>query len=169
MSTDFTTHRIEGFAREGNVKISVPLITKYDETLWQGGCINGVDLMGKFRHVVSLYPWERYNPGRELDSFLEVKMLDEGIMPNIEKLYSVARWVNQCRKSGPVLVHCQAGLNRSGLVTGLALILDGVAPAEAIKTMRERRCSAVLCNKAFEKFLLSLNMEEVHRDSKAAQ
>ena len=168
-NTDFTTHRIEGFAREGNVKISVPLITKYDDTLWQGGCINGVSLKGQFRHVVSLYPWERYNPDKELDSFLEVRLYDEGALPNLDQLYFVAKWVNQCRKTGPVLVHCQAGLNRSGLVTGLALVLDGMAPAEAIKTMRERRCPAVLCNKAFERFLLSLNAEEVHRDTKTAQ
>lgn len=157
---DFTTHRIEGFSREGNVRISVPLVTRLDDTLWQGGCINGVDLGGQFRHIVSLYPWERYNPGKELDSFLEVKMLDEGSMPNIDKMYFVAEWVNQCRKSGPVLVHCQAGLNRSGLITGLALILDGMDPAAAIATMRERRCSAVLCNKVFENWLMSLAPKE---------
>jgi protein-tyrosine phosphatase len=154
MNTDFTTHRIEGFAREGNARISVPLITEFDETLWQGGCINGVDLLGKFQHVVSLYPWERYNPGKELDSFLEVRLYDAGDVPDNEQLYFVAEWINKCRKTGPVLVHCQAGLNRSGLVTGLALVLDGMEPAEAIRLMRERRCPVVLCNKAFEQWLL---------------
>jgi hypothetical protein len=158
MNTDFTTHRIEGYSHSGE-KISVPLVTRYDDTLWQGGCINAVSLKGQFKHIVSLYPWERYNPGRELDSFLEVRLYDEGALPNLEQLYSVARWVNLCRKAGPVLVHCQAGLNRSGLVTGLALVLEGMAPAEAIKTMRERRCPAVLCNKAFEKWLLSFTKD----------
>lgn len=153
--TDFTTHRIEGYAREGNVRISVPLITKFDDTLWQGGCIDDVSLNGQFKHVVSLYPWERYKLGNKLDSFLEVRLYDSGNVPEREQLLTVARWVNVCRNNGPVLVHCQAGLNRSGLVTGLALVLSGVKAADAIQQMRERRCSAVLCNKAFEQWLLN--------------
>jgi protein-tyrosine phosphatase len=154
MNTDFTTHRIEGFSNHGNLKISVPLITKFDETLWQGGCINGVNLNGEFKHVVSLYPWERYVHGRMLDSFLEVKQFDSNGMPDEEQLHFIANWINLCRKTGTVLVHCQAGLNRSGLVTGLALVKSGMPPAEAIAAMRERRSPAVLCNKTFEKWLL---------------
>jgi protein tyrosine phosphatase len=154
MDTDFSTHRIEGFSREGNVKISVPLITKFDDTLWQGGCINGVSLMGMFKHVVSLYPWERYNPGNELDSFLEVRLYDCAGLPDPEQLNFLADWINKCRKTGATLVHCQAGLNRSGLLTGLALVKSGMKPADAISSMRARRSSAVLCNKSFEKWLL---------------
>jgi protein-tyrosine phosphatase len=55
---------------------------------------------------------------------------------------------------GPTLVHCQAGLNRSGLICALALVADGCAPADAITLLRERRCSAVLCNEAFERYVL---------------
>lgn len=154
MNTDFTTHRIEGFSSHGNLKIDVPLITKFDETLWQGGCINGVSLNGKFKHVVSLYPWERYVHGRMLDSFLEVKQFDEKGLPEEKQLRAIADWINLCRKTGPVLVHCQAGLNRSGLVTGLALVKSGMSPVAAITAMRERRSPAVLCNKSFENWLL---------------
>jgi protein tyrosine phosphatase len=154
INADLESHHIEGIAREGNTPFSVPLITKYDDTLWQGGCVNAVDLKGQFRHIVSLYPWERFNPGKELDSFLEVRLYDSGNIPDPAQMKFIARWINKCRKTGPVLVHCQAGLNRSGLVTGLALVLSGVPPAQAITEMRERRCPAVLCNKAFEKWLL---------------
>lgn len=159
IDTDFTTHHIEGIAREGNVPFRVPLITKFDETLWQGGCINAVGLNAQFKHIVSLYPWERYQPGNQLDSFLEVKLYDNGNIPDREQLLAVARWVNICRKNGPVLVHCQAGLNRSSLVTGLALVLSGMPAADAIQKMRERRCKAVLCNKAFEQWLLNFKEE----------
>ena len=155
LNSDLSSHHIEGIAREGNVPFSVPLITKFDDTLWQGGCINGVDLRSQFKHIVSLYPWERYNPGANgLDSFLEVRLYDSKGLPDAEQLNFLAAWVNKCRKTGPVLVHCQAGLNRSGLVTGLALVQSGMSPAGAITAMRERRCSAVLCNKAFEKWLM---------------
>lgn len=154
VNTDFTSHHIEGIAREGNKPFNVPLVTEFDENLWQGGCIDGVNLGGCFKHIISLYRWERYIPGGELDSFLEVTMYDHGGLPDIEQLIFLADWVNKCRETGRTLVHCQAGLNRSGLVTGLALVRSGVPAKTAIEQMRERRCSAVLCNKLFEEWLL---------------
>lgn len=152
-NADLDSHRIEGYLHSGE-RINLPLISKFDDTLWQGGCINAVALHNQFKHIVSLYPWERYNPGSKLDSFLEVRLFDEKAMPDETQLYAIARWVNLCRKTGPVLVHCQAGLNRSGLITGLALVVDGWSPGRAIKAMRAARGSVVLCNKTFEAWLL---------------
>jgi hypothetical protein len=54
-----------------------------------------------------------------------------------------------------VLIRCQAGLNRSGLVTALVLIRDGFSAAEAIDLIREGRGSAALCNNTFERWLLN--------------
>jgi protein-tyrosine phosphatase len=51
------------------------------------------------------------------------------------------------------LVHCQAGLNRSGVVVAYALMLNGMSAAEAIARIRERRSPAVLCNPQFERWL----------------
>jgi hypothetical protein len=62
-------------------------------------------------------------------------------------------WVNLCRTTGPVLVHCQAGLNRSSLVAARALMLDGRTAGDAIRTVREKRSPACLCNRAFEDYL----------------
>jgi protein-tyrosine phosphatase len=62
-----------------------------------------------------------------------------------------ARLVSQGKK---VLVHCQAGLNRSGVVTALALINLGYTPTAAIELMREKRSPLVLCNEAFENWVL---------------
>ena len=153
IETDFTTHHIEGIARMGNTPFRVPLITPVDDTLWQGGCRNGVRLNKQFQHIISLYPWERFNPECELDSFLEVKLYDRGEIPDVEQLYTIAQWINICRKNGRTLVHCQAGLNRSGLVTGLALVLGGMTPDDAIAKLRTSRSPAVLCNKTFEDWL----------------
>ena len=155
---DLDTHHIEGIAREGRTPFSVPLISHVKDNLWQGGCVGGVSLQGRFRHIISLYPWERYNPGGAelLDSFVEVVLYDGPQVPDENQLYSLAKWVNICKQHGPTLVHCQAGLNRSALVTTLSLVLDGMAPTEAIALLRAYRSPAVLCNKAFEKWLLAL-------------
>ena len=152
---DLETHHIEGIAREGNTRFSCPLITPVTDMLWQGGCTDGVNLQGYFKHIVSLYPWERFNPGGELDSLVEVRLYDGPRVPDEAQLYSLAQWINLCKGHGRTLVHCQAGLNRSGLLTGLSLVLDGVPARDAIDHMREKRSPAVLCNKAFETWLLA--------------
>lgn len=60
------------------------------------------------------------------------------------------RWQNGDR----VLIRCQAGWNRSGLVAALVLMMDGFAADEAIELLRERRSPSVLCNRGFERWLL---------------
>lgn len=58
-------------------------------------------------------------------------------------------------KSGKrVLIRCQAGLNRSGLVMALVLIREGYTPAEAIDLIRAGRGDSALCNPIFEQWLL---------------
>jgi len=54
-----------------------------------------------------------------------------------------------------VLVRCQQGVNRSGLVTALILMLDGMTATEAIALLRDRRGPAVLNNTTFEQWLLA--------------
>jgi protein-tyrosine phosphatase len=55
-----------------------------------------------------------------------------------------------------VLIRCQAGINRSGLIMALVLIRDGYTPVDAIKLIREKRCEAALSNEKFEAWLLNL-------------
>lgn len=57
--------------------------------------------------------------------------------------------------NGAISHNCQAGFNRSGLIAGLALVLDGMAPVDAIALMRAQRSPLVLCNPVFENWLLS--------------
>lgn len=148
---DLTSHRIEGIARMGNTEFSCPIVTQVDGNLWQGGHVDA-PLPAYFRHVLSLYPWERYEVGPDVE-LREVALYDGDDVPSSEVLYELAEWVNVRRLLGPTLVHCQAGLNRSALVTGLALVRWGRTPDEAISLMRSVRSPAVLCNPYFEAWL----------------
>jgi hypothetical protein len=54
-----------------------------------------------------------------------------------------------------VLVRCQAGWNRSGLIMALILIKDGLKPQEAIDLIRNKRSDRALCNSSFVNWLLN--------------
>jgi hypothetical protein len=149
--------RMIGVAREGMIPFDVPYITEITDGLWQGGCANGLVLPTHINYLLSLYPWERYTINHEMRGEMYHKMYDDssiGIDPMVDDL---ARLVNTWRKQGKgqVLVHCQAGLNRSSLILVRALILDGTRPKDAIALVREKRSPACLCNKTFENWLLT--------------
>lgn len=150
--------RMCGYSHYGD-RIDVPLIGHVEGNLWQGGCQDGLVLPDIFEHVVSLYPWEQYTlpEGCTRD---EITMYDAGEMPDIDQLHEIADKVVEYVKDGPTLVHCQAGLNRSGLVAGLALVKMGRTPQEAVDLLRSRRTnpdgtSPVLCNPTFAHWLLN--------------
>ncbi len=153
---DPTIRRMSGYAVHGNTPFDVPFISNIEGNLWQGGCQNGLILPHFFKHVVSLYPWEAYKVKHELASYMSVKMYDS-LDQATEQVDAIAEWVRICTQDGPTLVHCQAGLNRSSLVAGRALMLGGMKGWEAVKTLRERRSPACLCNPAFERHLKDLD------------
>jgi hypothetical protein len=62
-----------------------------------------------------------------------------------------------------VLIRCQAGVNRSGLVTALVLMLEGYDARDAIELIRERRAPAVLSNRHFVRWLVTEAPEIVAR------
>lgn len=152
---DPLSQRMVGVATHGMTPFDVPFISEIATRLWQGGCQTGLVLPEFIDVVISLYPWERYtnNHGAEL---IEVRMYDSEEQ-SFEQVDSLAALVNKYRDDGKkVLVHCQAGLNRSSLVAARALMLDGMTAESAINTLREKRSPACLCNQAFEKHLRSL-------------
>lgn len=151
---DPRVRRITGVTDYGYLRVDAPYISEVLPGLWQGGCGHDLILPSFISHLISLYPWQRYEVRHELQSDMHVSMYDsaEQVMGQVPLL---AAWVNQCRKTGPVLVHCQAGLNRSGLVVATALMLDGYTAGRAIRLLREERSPAVLCNPAFEAWLRS--------------
>lgn len=154
IEVDPTKKRMSGVAHHGLTPFDVPYISEIADNLWQGGCSNGMVLPEHIKHVVSLYPWERYEHEHDLVSGVSVQMLDDTDQ-GFEMVDALAAWVNVCRQSGPTLVHCQAGLNRSSLVAARALTLDGFSGSEAIALIRERRSPACLCNPAFENYIRS--------------
>ena len=119
--------------------------------LWMGGVPSKVT--NEFVGVVSLYPWETYYVAPGVDQ-LEYPMYDSSAqLVDRSVMNYITDWINVRRLLGPVLVHCQAGLNRSGLVTAYTLMRDGLTANDAIETLRTKRSPHVLCNRSFEKWL----------------
>lgn len=148
---DLTSHYIQGIAVQGNTWFRCPLVTHVIDDLWQGGCPSA-GVPAYFRFVLNLYPWVSY-PVPETTELRTEQLYDSTDIASTGLLYELAEWVNEKRAIGPTLVHCQAGLNRSALITGLALVLGGMTGQEAIALLREKRSPAVLCNEAFARWL----------------
>ena len=148
--------------------------------LWQGGTddddIIGNDKFAKpfkygtekieafitkedFDAVVTLYQYA--NPvgwfvNEYRYGFYDAKMS----MVDLNELRNAVDYAYNAWKAGKeVLIRCQAGLNRSGLVTALVLIKDGYDPVEAISLIRDKRSPNALFNLDFERWLVSLDVE----------
>lgn len=155
MNVDPRNRYLQGTTVHGNMDFYVPFISPIADNLWQGGCQAGLVLPTNINFLVSLYPWERYTINHQLRGELYIRMYDDRTQPVIkEQVKRVAELVNYWRHQGNVLVHCQAGLNRSALVAIYALMLEGANAKESIKSLRESRSPAVLCNPAFEEWLV---------------
>jgi protein-tyrosine phosphatase len=155
-NTDPLTRRLNSWSNHGNFRLQMPFVTQVADNLWHGGVQSGLVLPEFIEHTVSLYPWEEYEVKHQLTSKLTVTMYDS-LDQGFEQVESIARWVNSCREIGPVLVSCQAGLNRSSLVVAKALLLAGEALTgeEAVAKIRQARDPACLCNPEFEKWVVS--------------
>lgn len=77
---------------------------------------------------------------------------DSPVVPPDAMLHELAEMALMFRSRGHTLVHCTAGVNRSPLIVGLALIKSGMSAAKAIDFLREQR-PGVLQNRAFEDWL----------------
>jgi len=136
--------------------------------LWQGGTHDndviwrtGGEKIGvtqkNFDFVATLYA--DANP---VDWFVEEVRFGiyDGNMKDIDlpRLFRVVNRTYEAWQDGDrVLVRCQAGWNRSGLVTALVMMKDGMPAEEAIKLLRQKRSPFALCNATFEKWLLGLD------------
>jgi len=158
-NNDPTIQRMVGETMHKRIPFDVPFISEIEGNLWQGGCQNGLILPHFFKHIISLYPWEAYRIKHEIKSALTVTMYDS-LAQGTEQVDAIAEWVYQCQKDGPTLVHCQAGLNRSSLIAAKVLMKMGGegrgyrSAEQAIQILRTKRSPAILCNQAFEDYLL---------------
>lgn len=124
------------------------------ENLWIGQWPYEADELKRFKAIVSVAGLPNY-PIWKGQFYFSTHFEDIGVLPDPLYLHGLADMVNTFRKLGPTLVHCQAGLNRSGLICGLALVKSGVKPAEAIAHMRAIRSREVLYNNTFREWLLT--------------
>lgn len=148
----FMEHRISGYAREDRQRryFDVPLVTHVAGNLYQGGVVPGVRLPDEFRTVFRLCGG-RYGLGP--DTVEHKVLLNDSRSQSMEHIEQFAAEVVEALDGGPTLVHCQAGLNRSGLITARALMLwRGYSAAEAINVVR-RRSPVCLCNQTFTNWL----------------
>lgn len=154
----FDGYRVTGYvphaaARGIPPQLDAPLISHVVGGLYQGGCFQGVPLPDSFDFVLSLYPWEQYTLAAGTER-KEVKMYDS-LSQAVDQIDELASNVaDRLRKGETVLVHCQAGLNRSGIVSARALMFMGYSGKDAIALLR-KRSALVLCNEAFENWILS--------------
>jgi hypothetical protein len=113
-----------------------------------------------FDTVITMYAW-----AQPTDWFVkEIRFgIYDGDMSDFETsaLRDIAKIAHTDWRAGKkVLIRCQAGINRSGLVMALVLIRDGMSAAKAIELMRNRRARSVLRNETFEKWLKSIKPAE---------
>ena len=71
-------------------------------------------------------------------------LIEDGPAPDESTLIALADLVRSMRAAGKrVLVHCAAGINRSGLLAAASLIREGTDPDDAIETVRATRRGAL--------------------------
>jgi protein-tyrosine phosphatase len=71
-------------------------------------------------------------------------LIEDGPAPPFSTLRSLADLVEDLRADGKrVLIHCAAGINRSGLLSAASLIRGGHDPDEAIDLVRQARSGAL--------------------------
>jgi len=75
---------------------------------------------------------------------------------DIDRVVAIAHNAYELWQSGNrTLIRCQAGVNRSGLVTVLILMIAGYTAIDAIDLVRSQRSCFVLSNSNFENWLLT--------------
>jgi protein-tyrosine phosphatase len=93
--------------------------------------------------------------------------IDDTVVPDDHAIRSISAFVADRVELGDrVLVHCSAGLNRSGVVSARAMMWLGYSAADAIAKLRQRRYPEALCNPNFVRWLYK--EEELFNDEELA-
>lgn len=112
-------------------------------------------------------PPASYFPGVEV---LHVPLDDSGPPPTTDEVRLAVlagkRVCHLLRKGKRVLVTCAMGRNRSGLVSGLALINCGASSSRAIDAIKQARANAL--SNAYFREILHAHSRNQGRDSTAA-
>lgn len=164
LEADLVSEPITGYLHTGE-RLHVPLISHIVDNLYVGGHSDRADLGDFFSHIFSLYVWGSPYVSHEDTQHHSVRMLDSATEDTSLVNEIVPQIVEALEEGGNVLVHCQAGINRSNLTAALVLReWKGLTSEQAIAMLREKRSPLVLANKGFERFLLGLDNPEPHKD-----
>lgn len=130
--------------------------------LFQGGHlirhglgIRPVIVREEFELVVSLYKEHGYGPDPgvpEVRALIPDGHLTARQWQGVNDIVPII--VGALEADRKVLVRCQAGYNRSGLLVALTLMTLGNTAQEAIDLIRQRRSEYALCNDLFVGYLL---------------
>lgn len=144
--------------------------------LWQGchrydgpdGKFEKAIVGDEFSLVISLYSFPGHGPAEGVEHHRI--LLADGVLKDVDlgmvrRLADVAE--QAVRDSRRTLVRCQAGLNRSGLVTAFALMRLGYPAADAIDLIREKRSPNALCNAHFVRYIFAESVR-LERETAAA-
>lgn len=132
--------------------------TDDDDTIWERKRIEPRITKKLFDTVVTAYQYA--NPADWLVKEIRYPFYDAPNMEGVDlkDLFQVAKVAHEDWKSGRrVFIRCQAGLNRSSVITALVLMQEGYSAVEAICLIRDKRSKNCLFNSTFEKWLLSLD------------
>jgi hypothetical protein len=134
--------------------------THDDATIDHPQTLNHFNGNKEFDCMVTLYAWAApANWGIEERRF---GFPDAQIIPEyIPTIIELAKWAAGKR----VNIRCQAGLNRSGLITALTLMISGKSADEAITLIREKRSGYALCNSDYELWLLNSAASYLEQES----
>jgi protein-tyrosine phosphatase len=108
-----------------------------------------------FDAIITMYAWA--NPADWRVQEFRYGIYDSAISDiDLDRLkqavqFGYNRWLSGDR----VLVRCQAGLNRSGLVTALIMMSTGLDAETAIEQIRKNRADVALFNNDYVEWLMS--------------
>jgi hypothetical protein len=106
--------------------------------------------------IVSLTSWGSDSPDgalRETGRFVWLPMVDGHEIPEAEVRLLAAEIAEAVRSGREVLVHCDAGLNRTGVVVARTLLELGEPIEAAVAAIRASRGPVALCNGWFVTWL----------------
>lgn len=129
--------------------------THDDATIDHPQTLNHFNGKKEFDCMVTLYAWAapaNWGIEERRFGFPDAQIIEEYIPTIID----LAQWAHAKWSAGKrVNIRCQAGLNRSGLITALTLMISGKSADEAIALIREKRSGYALCNSDYELWLLN--------------
>ena len=118
-----------------------------------------------FDSIVTMYAWARPADWKVQEYRYGVPDAQISDM-DLARLRQAVIWgYKQWKRGDRTLIRCQAGLNRSGLVTALILMKSGMSAESAIKLIRKNRADIALFNDHYVKWLMTSGEDFINQPS----